>query len=602
MATNVTLNGSVYAIPAEGDSNWGTVLSNYFIAIGSGVLQKTGGAFTLTAEVDFGATFGLKSSYIKSRATNPASTGIVRLGNTELLSWRNAANSADLGLTVSAANALQFNGVTLLSSGLIVNADVAAGAAIAYSKLNLTGAVVNADVSASAAIAYSKLALAGAIVNADIAAAAAIAYSKLAALTISRALVSDGSGLVSVSSVTATELALLSGRTGTLATLAGAEVLTNKTISGASNTITNISLTAGVTGTLPIANGGTNNTSLAVTAGGVIYTDGTRQVNVGVGTSGQVLQSNAASAPTWVAVASAPSSSQEISNLGIATSVASSALTIALKQADGSTDPGAAAASVKVGMRSATLTSGLYNQRSATAALSLVISSGSTLGQVSAQATTIWVYLIDNAGALELAVSNFLFTEGQVKSTTAEGGAGAADSATVLYSTTARTNVPIRLIGKIVNTQTTAGTWASAGTVLQVGDFGQVAASESINFSADTSTTAATTSAPYIYTNVLNDSHSGYAVGTGRYTIPAPGFYLVHGQIYVGSTSITAYVYLNAASIAQGENISTSSQASGVTLMRRFVTGDILDIRPDANATAAGDFKINRFSIVRLGN
>jgi hypothetical protein len=65
--------------------------------------------------------------------------------------------------------------------GTIANIDVAAAAAIAYSKLALTNSVVNADIAAAAAIAYSKLALTGAIVNADIAAAAAIASSKLAA-------------------------------------------------------------------------------------------------------------------------------------------------------------------------------------------------------------------------------------------------------------------------------------------------------------------------------------------------------------------------------------------------------------------------------------
>jgi microcompartment protein CcmK/EutM len=60
-----------------------------------------------------------------------------------------------------------------------------------------------------------------------------------------------------------------------------------------------ISLTSEVTGVLPIANGGTDNGSLPVTAGGVIYTDGTKFQNVGAGTSGQVLTSNGSSAPSW---------------------------------------------------------------------------------------------------------------------------------------------------------------------------------------------------------------------------------------------------------------------------------------------------------------
>lgn len=58
----------------------------------------------------------------------------------------------------------------------------------------------------------------GLINNANVGASAAIAYSKLAALTTNRALVSDGGGFVSVSSVTATELGYVSGVTSSIQT------------------------------------------------------------------------------------------------------------------------------------------------------------------------------------------------------------------------------------------------------------------------------------------------------------------------------------------------------------------------------------------------
>lgn len=63
----------------------------------------------------------------------------------------------------------------------------------------------------------------------------------------------------------------------------------------------NISLTTGVTGILPIANGGTNASTMATT-NGVTYFDGTRMVTVAsTGTSGQVLTSNGAAAPSFQA-------------------------------------------------------------------------------------------------------------------------------------------------------------------------------------------------------------------------------------------------------------------------------------------------------------
>ena len=60
-----------------------------------------------------------------------------------------------------------------------------------------------------------------------------------------------------------------------------------------------IGLTTHVSGTLPIANGGTNTTTVP-TAGAVPYGTGTEYAFTTVGSAGQVLQSNGASAPTWV--------------------------------------------------------------------------------------------------------------------------------------------------------------------------------------------------------------------------------------------------------------------------------------------------------------
>jgi hypothetical protein len=74
------------------------------------------------------------------------------------------------------------------------------------------------------------------------------------------------------------------------------------------------------------------------------------------------------------------------------------------------------------------------------------------------------ILAIDNAGTVELAIVNafggFLFDETTVISTTAISGS--SNSVSVIYSTTARTSVPYRLVGFVDSTQTTAGTWAAA--------------------------------------------------------------------------------------------------------------------------------------------
>ncbi len=221
MATNVTYNGVTYPVPQNGNSGWGTQLTAYLVALASGSLTKAGGVVTLTANLDLGANYGIKSIFFSDRGT-AASAGIFRLSNNTAVSWRNAANDGNLNLTVNASNVLMFNslpvaalalgaantvlkmnsGGTAFEYGTLVNANINASAAIAYSKLNLATSIVNADVSASAAIAYSKLNLATSIVNADISASAAIAYSKLAALTSANILVGSAGNVATSVAVT----------------------------------------------------------------------------------------------------------------------------------------------------------------------------------------------------------------------------------------------------------------------------------------------------------------------------------------------------------------------------------------------------------------
>lgn len=262
MAVNLVVNGITYSYPQTGDQTWGDNATNWASAVTSGMLQKAGGLFTLTAETDFGPSFGLKSLYLKSRTANPASSGQVRLAVTDSIAFRNNANSANLTISIDGSDNLVYNGTKIIISGLIVNADIASGAAIAYSKLNLTNSIVNADINSAAAVAYSKLNLSNSILNSDINASAAIAYSKLAlsnsivdvdinsAAAISRSklasgsanhvIINDGAGVLSSEAQLATNRGgtnLASYTTGDLIYASSSSVLSKLGVGSAGQTL-----------------------------------------------------------------------------------------------------------------------------------------------------------------------------------------------------------------------------------------------------------------------------------------------------------------------------------------------------------------------------
>lgn len=138
--------------------------------------------------------------------------------------------------------------------------------------------------------------------------------------------------------------------------------------------------------------------------------------------------------------------------------VASNALTIAIK-------PNASE------FRSATLTSGAVTMLANAADLTVVVPSGAALGTTNGVKAILAVLEINNAGTKEAAVVNLLggvdlSESGVISTTTISTG---ADSASVVYSTTGRSNVPYRLVGFIEITEATAGTWATAPSLVDGG-------------------------------------------------------------------------------------------------------------------------------------
>jgi hypothetical protein len=159
-------------------------------------------------------------------------------------------------------------------------------------------------------------------------------------------------------------------------------------------------------------------------------------------------------------------------NIGLTCSVAASALTIALKDAEGN-DP-SASSPVIIPFRNVTAGTGTPSYLTVTAATSLVISSGSTMGFTSGTIGRLWIVGFNDGGTFRLGAVNCLsgvtimaLRDG-IYSSTAEGGAGGADTAQVIYTGTAVTSKAMVILGYLEATEATAGTWATAPSLVKV--------------------------------------------------------------------------------------------------------------------------------------
>ena len=167
--------------------------------------------------VDDGVTFG--------SATNTSGNLIIKSGTTT-------------ALTFSGANATIAGDLTISGDDLTMATNTS-GAALIGDGTNFNPVAISGDltIGTDGAAAIGS----GVIVNADVNSSAAIAFSKMENLTASRALYSNGSGDVTVSDVTSTELGYLDGVSSAIQTQLDAK---QATITGSATTIDTESLTA----------------------------------------------------------------------------------------------------------------------------------------------------------------------------------------------------------------------------------------------------------------------------------------------------------------------------------------------------------------------
>lgn len=195
----------------------------------------------------------------------------------------------------------------------------------------------------------------------------------------------------------------------------------------------------------------------------------------GATTIGTGLDDNLRAIQAGVVLDRERASSSFAGNLSLAFSVGSSALTIALKGKDGS-DP-SSTNKVIVPFRNVTAATGDYSFLTASAATSVVVSSGSTLGTANSTAFRLWVVAFNDGGTLRLGVINcrsgvntYPLSGWGIASATAEGGAGGADSAQVFYAGAAVTSKAYTVLGYATYESGlgTAGTWSAAPTRAQL--------------------------------------------------------------------------------------------------------------------------------------
>lgn len=198
MSQSVVVNSVTYTIPDVGEEDWGQNVTDYLVALS--VIASASQAFMTTVNVTSSPV-----TMISGR------TYLVDTSSARTLTLPAAASNQFVIIKDKTGGAASFN-ITVARAGSESIDGVASNKTLArpYGSWLLACDGTNW-------FTINQFPDTG-LINADVASAAAIAHSKMAALTVSRALVSDGSGIVAVSAVTSTELGYVAGVTSAIQT------------------------------------------------------------------------------------------------------------------------------------------------------------------------------------------------------------------------------------------------------------------------------------------------------------------------------------------------------------------------------------------------
>lgn len=307
----------------------------------------------------------------------------------------------------------------------------------------------------------------------------------------------------------------------------------------------------------------------------------------------KVLTSGGASAnPSWQTVPSAPTFSSEQLNLGLSVTASAGTITVALKQADGSTDPSSGAAAVNIGFRDVTSTSGDYVIRSITSALSLTLAGASTLGGASGAAYSVYVYAFDNSGTITLGASLTSYDEGSVQSSSTT-----ATSNQVIYQASALSNKPVRLIGRFVATNTAAA-WASPTEVSLITSSLMADGPIYLNYTGNAGTVITGSTTPIDFTTKVVDSHNAWNGTT--FTAPRSGFYSCAGsaKFTIGIAGLI-FFYLNGGQkqLIGGQNGAVVASRYPFSGAIYLTVGDAITILSDTSGTLSNSATEHSISI-----